>query len=130
MKVLAVLVSSLLRWSDRSAVSGIIRVSHQHHITIQELQSCVQALTGEIRELKAAVCELHKIVQPGPMQTREAPVGNSVGEDKLPWNVEVDAGIMSQRVLWVHIQLKFQTRCPFRGHAGAILYQLSHHCSE
>ena len=62
-------------------------ISRQQHIIIQELQSCVQALTGEIRELKAAVCELQITVQAGTPPTREAPGENSVGEGKLPWNV-------------------------------------------
>ena len=62
-------------------------ISHQQHIIIRELQSCVQVLTGEIWELKAAVCELQITVQAGTPPTREAPGENSVGEGKLPWNV-------------------------------------------
>ena len=44
-------------------------ICHQQHIIIRELQSCVQALTGEIRELKAAVCELQITVQAGSYTT-------------------------------------------------------------
>ncbi|MDD9818427.1 MAG: hypothetical protein OXU61_09900, partial [Gammaproteobacteria bacterium] len=68
--------------------------SQQQQKTIQELQSCVQALTGEILELKAAVCGLQKTVVVGASSatSRETQEEGSAGEGKLPWNIVVSKG--------------------------------------